>query len=114
MKNSSLLDAIFLKNQLDEIMSNLDQKHPQEKFDRAIVDSLLQEQPSDRNLAELGRLIIRYRNFPGARDIQQDLALVLERWQLTEEELYAKTRVLHAQGNVYRRQSQGDGRQDWT
>jgi hypothetical protein len=95
-------------------MSNLDQKHPQEKFDRLIVDNLLQESSSDRNLAELGRLIVRYRNFPGARDIQRDLILVLERWQLTEEELYAKTRLLHAQGTVYRRQSQDDGRQDWT
>jgi hypothetical protein len=95
-------------------MSNLDQKHPQEKFDRNLVDNLLQEPASDRNMAELGRLIVRYRNFPGARDIQRDLILVLERWQLTEEELYTKTRLLHAQGNVYRRQSQDDGRQDWT
>ncbi|MGF1541098.1 MAG: DUF3288 family protein [Pleurocapsa sp.] len=95
-------------------MSNLDQKHPQEKFDRAIVDNLLQEPPSDRHLAELGRLIIRYRNFPGARDLQRDLAMVLNRWQFTEEELYSKTRVLHAEGKVYRRKSQDDGRQDWT
>ena len=95
-------------------MSNLDQKHPQEKRDRAIVDNLLQEQPSDRNLAELGRLIIRYHNFPGARDIQQDLEIVLNNWQLTEDELYAKTREIHAQGTVYRRRTQDDGRQDWT
>ncbi len=95
-------------------MGNLDQKHPQEKRDRAIVDSLLQEQPSDRNLAELGRLIIRYHNCPGARDIQRDLGIVLNNWQLTEDELYAKTRAIHARGMVYRRQSKGDGRQDWT
>lgn len=95
-------------------MSNLDQKHPQEKRDRAIVDSLLQEPPSDRNLAELGRLIIRYRNFPGARDIQRDLEIVLNNWQLTEAELYAQTREIHAQGKVYRRQTKDDGRQDWT
>ena len=95
-------------------MSNLDQKHPQEKSDRLVVDSLLSEKPSDRNLAELGRLIIRYRNFPGAREIQRDLQIVLNNWQLSEAELYAKTRVIHATGNVYRRQNTGDARQDWT
>ena len=95
-------------------MSNLDQKHPQEKTDRAVVDSLLSGEPSDRNLAELGRLIIRYHNFPGAREIQRDLRLVLNNWQLTEAELYAKTREIHSHGDVYRRQNTGDARQDWT
>ena len=85
-----------------------------ERRDRATIDNLLQEEPSDRNLAELGRLIIRYRNFPGAREIQRDLGIILNNWRLTEEELYTKTRAIHAQGTVYRRQSKGDGRQDWT
>ena len=95
-------------------MSNLDQKHPQEKSDRLVVDSLLSKEPSDRNLAELGRLIIRYRNFPGAREIQRDLQVVLDNWQLSEAELYVKTRAIHATGNVYRRQNTRDARQDWT
>ncbi len=95
-------------------MSNLDQKHPQAKSDRAIVDNLLAAEASDRNLAELGRLIIRYRNFPGAREIQRDLQVVLNNWQLSEAELYAKTRAIHATGNVYRRQNTEDARQDWT
>ena len=95
-------------------MSNLDQKHPQESRDRAIVDSLLQGEPSDRNLAELGRLIIRYRNFPGAREIQRDLTIILNNWQLTETELYAKTRAIHERGTVYLRQTADNGRQDWT
>lgn len=95
-------------------MSSLEQKHPQEKGDRAIVNSLLSESPSDRNLAELGRLIIRYRGFPGARDIQRDLQVILNNWQLTEEELFAKTRAIHATGAVYQRKSTGDTRQDWT
>ncbi|MDJ0568476.1 MAG: DUF3288 family protein [Pleurocapsa sp. MO_192.B19] len=94
---------------------NLDQKHPQNKKDRATLDGLLKVQldPSDRNLVELARLIIRYRNFPGARDIQKDLQIVLNTWQLTEEELYAKTRVIHAAGMVYRRTATGE-QQDWT
>ena len=97
-------------------MGNLDQKHPQEKRDRPTIDSLLQVtvEPSDRDLVELGRLIIRYRGFPGARDIQRDLETVLNTWQLTEEQLYAKTRQIHASGNVYHRQGTSDSRQDWT
>ena len=94
---------------------NIDQKHPQNKKDRLSVDTLLkvQSEPSDRELVELARLIIRYRNFPGARDIQRDLKVVLDNWQLTEEELYSKTRAIHALGTVYRRTATGE-QQDWT
>ena len=95
--------------------ANVDQKHPQNKKDRAIVNSLLQveSQPGDRELVELARLIIRYRDFPGARDIQQDLKTVLDRWELGEENLYRKTRAIHAEGTVYRRTATGE-QQDWT
>ena len=94
---------------------NVDQKHPQNKKDRATVDSLLQvtSNPGDRDLVELARLIIRYRDFPGARDIQRDLRSVLVNWQLEEEELYRQTRIIHAQGMVYRRTAKGE-QQDWT
>lgn len=94
---------------------NIDQKHPQNQKDRLTVDNLLAtpSNPSDRELVELARLIIRYRDFPGARDIQRDLQVVLDTWQLTEEELYAKTRAIHALGMVYRRTATGE-QQDWT
>jgi hypothetical protein len=94
---------------------NVDQQHPQNQKDRLTVDQLLQAQsdPGDRELVELARLIIRYRDFPGARDIQQDLKVALNNWHLTEEELYSKTRVIHAQGTVYRRTAEGE-QQDWT
>ena len=94
---------------------NADQKHPQNQKDRLTVDQLLQAQsnPGDRELVELARLIIRYRDFPGARDIQQDLQVALNNWHLTEEELYTKTRAIHAQGTVYRRTAEGE-QQDWT
>ena len=91
-----------------------DQQHPQEKKDRAIVNRLLQEEVKDLNLAELARLRIRYLNFPGAREIQQDLDLLLQKWQLTEEELFEKTRQLHAKGKVYQRQTTGENQQDWS
>ena len=94
---------------------NLDQNHPQNKKDRLTVDHLLttQSDPNERELVELARLIIRYRNFPGARDIQRDLKVALDNWKLTEEELYAKTRVIHGGGMVYRRTATGE-EQDWT
>ncbi|WP_019500557.1 DUF3288 family protein [Pseudanabaena sp. PCC 6802] len=88
-----------------------DQEHPQYFGDRQIVNTLLQAEPSDRNLADLARLCIRYQGFPGARDIQADLLKVLARWKLTEEELFAKTREIHATTKVF--SSHNDGRDDW-
>ncbi|MEA5512001.1 DUF3288 family protein [Crocosphaera sp. UHCC 0190] len=90
-----------------------DQQHPQEKADREVINRLLTEEPNHHNLAELARLRIRYRNFPGARQIHRDLELILQQWQLTEEELFETTRQLHESGKVYRRQ-QGDDIQDWS
>ena len=89
-----------------------DQEHPQYRGDRAIVNRLLNEDASDYNLAELARLIIRYKGFPGARDIQRDLDKALNKAGLTEEELYAKTRALHAQGGIYH--DLGRNREDWS
>jgi hypothetical protein len=90
-----------------------DQQHPQEKQDREIVDRLLSDNPDPLNLANLARLRIRYRNFPGARDIQRDLDILLERWQLSEEQLFEQTRQLYAKGQLDRRR-QSDEQQDWS
>ncbi|MEM6521848.1 MAG: DUF3288 family protein [Cyanobacteria bacterium P01_D01_bin.71] len=89
-----------------------DQDHPQYRGDRATVSQILQEEVTDFNLSELARLIIRYKGFPGARDIQRDLDKALKKIGLTEEELYAKTRQLHAQGGIY--QNLGRNREDWS
>jgi hypothetical protein len=95
-------------------MDNQEQKHPQAQRDRATADSLLQGEPTDFNLAELGRLIIRYRGFPGAKEIQQNLNNILANWQLTEETLFAKTRQIHAAGTIYRQKGKDEAQQDWT
>lgn len=95
-------------------MSNQDQIHPREKSDRAVIDNLLTAEPDDYHLVELARLRIRYHNFPGAREIQKDLDRVLQQWQLTETELYDKTRQIHALGQVYRRRVKDKDQQDWT
>ncbi|MCY7333092.1 MAG: DUF3288 family protein [Pseudanabaena sp. CAN_BIN31] len=89
-----------------------DQRHPQYTKDRQIANELLtQTAPKNRDYAELGRLIIRYKDFVGARDIQADLLKVLNNWQLTEEVLFAKTRDIHAIGKVY--MAEGEGQDDW-
>jgi hypothetical protein len=92
---------------------NKDQQHPQEKHDKELVERLLREQPGDRHYAELARLRIRYRGFPGAREIQRNLDAVLQRWQMTEEQLFELTRKLHATGKVYKPGS-SQGQDDWT
>ncbi len=91
---------------------NKDQQHPQWSNDRQIVNTLLDSQPTDYNLAELARLRIRYQNFPGARDIQADLDKVLSQWQLTEATLFEKTRQIHQTAQVYR--GRGSQREDWS
>ena len=90
------------------------QKHPQEKEDRQVVNQLLAaKQVGDFELTELGRLLIRYQNFPGAREIQQDLQKLLQNWQLTQEELFFKTRKIHHSGSL-RAGSIDQEQQDWS
>lgn len=96
----------------DDASKTKDQQHPLWSRDRAIVDTLLSGDPSDYNLSELARLRIRYRGFPGARDIQADLEKVMERWQLTEDALYERTQQIHTTSQVYRGQSRKQ--EDWS
>lgn len=89
-----------------------DQQHPLYSGDRQIVSTLLNEQPTDFNLAELARLRIRYQGFPGARDIQADLDKVLQQWRLTEAALFEQTRQLHETSQVYK--GRAAQREDWS
>lgn len=90
-----------------------EQQHPLWRQDRQVTDRLLAGEPTDFHLAELARLKIRYRGFPGARDIQSDLDKLLQRWNLTEETLFAKTRQIHAGEPVY--QVRGNkNEEDWS
>ena len=89
-----------------------DQKHPLAHIDQEIVKNLFVEGATDYNLTELARLRIRYRNFPGARDIQQDLETILRQWKLTEDELYEKTRQIHSLGTVYKKNN--ESQEDWS
>ncbi len=91
---------------------NQNQQHPQWAIDRLTADQILQGELSDLALVELARLKIRYQGFPGAQDIHDSLAQALQRWGLTEAELFARTRAIHAQQKVYR--TTGEDIEDWT
>jgi len=89
-----------------------EQQHPLWYKDYPIVSQLLQAEPTDYNLAECARLRVRYQGFPGARDLQRDLDQVLSRWQLSEVQLFERTRSIHQVGKVYR-STEGD-QEDWS
>lgn len=80
-------------------MGSTDQSHPLYASDRDTVDRLLAAQtPSDADLIDAARLLMRYQGFPGARDLQEDLAKALRLWGLDRDGLQARTRALWAGG----------------
>lgn len=89
-----------------------DQQHPLWNADRQILNALLSSEPTDYHLAELARLKMRYQGFPGARDIQDDLDKALAHWQLTEDQLFEKTRQIHQSTQVYKGHS--NKKEDWS
>ena len=90
------------------------QQHPQEKEDRQVVNQLISaKEIGDFELTELGRLLIRYQNFPGALELQRDLQNLLQNWQLTQQELFVKTRTIHACGSL-RTHNSDQEQQDWS
>lgn len=75
------------------------QAHPLHATDRDLVDGLLAaEQPSEAQLVDLARLFMRYQGFPGAQDIQDDLARTLRLWGLSREDLHRRCRAIWAAG----------------
>lgn len=76
-----------------------DQTHPLHALDREVVDRLLAvATPADADLVDAARLLMRYAGFPGAADLQEDLAKLLRLWGLGREELHARTRAIWAAG----------------
>lgn len=77
----------------------MDRKHPMYEQDRPIVDRLLAaNQPSEADITDCARLMMRYLGFPGARDIQQDLARSVSNWRMDTDQLYRRARKLWASG----------------
>jgi hypothetical protein len=76
-----------------------EQSHPLHAIDRDCIDRLLAVQsPADEHLVDLARLLQRYRGFPGAHDLQDDLARLLRLWGLDQDELFARTRAIWVAG----------------
>ena len=76
-----------------------EQIHPLHDSDKEIVDSLINKSnPNDFDLINLARLIKRYQNFIGEKDLKADLEKILNFWNLTEELLFSKTRLLWTSG----------------
>ena len=76
-----------------------EQTHPLYMSDRSTVDRLLaKSSPDSEDLIDLARLFIRYEGFEGAFDIKSDLLKSLKAWDLTKDDLNAKTRLIWEKG----------------
>ncbi len=76
-----------------------EQHHPLYGTDRELVDALLAtQQPSDGQLVDLGRLLMRYDGFPGALDLQDDLEKTLRLWGLSLRGAQQRCRAIWAGG----------------
>ena len=72
-----------------------EQIHPLHDTDKEIVDSLvIKSIPDDFDLINLARLIKRYQNFIGEKDLKNDLEKILSFWKISEESLFSKTRII--------------------
>ena len=76
-----------------------EQIHPLHDSDKEIVDSLIiKNSPDDFDLINLARLIKRYQNFIGEKDLKADLEKILTFWKISEESLFSKTRIIWSNG----------------
>ena len=72
-----------------------EQIHPLHDSDKEIVDSLIiKNNPDDFDLINLARLIKRYQNFIGEKDLKADLEKILTFWGISEQSLFSKTRII--------------------
>jgi hypothetical protein len=89
------------------------QNHPMYGTDRRIVDRLLAaSRPNEADITDCARLLMRYLGFPGANDIQQDLARSLANWRMDADQLYRQARKIWGSGwrpQVHADQEVGSG-----
>ena len=72
-----------------------DQIHPLHDIDKNIIDALVVKQiPADIDLINLARLINRYKNFPGEKDLKNDLKKIIKFWNSSEELIFERTREI--------------------
>ena len=78
---------------------NETQNHPLYSTDRENLDRLCSvETPTSNNFVELARLLIRYKDFKGADDLNKDMEKILKKWKLNQEKLEEITRKLWSEG----------------
>ncbi|EAQ68773.1 hypothetical protein SynRS9909_01092 [Synechococcus sp. RS9909] len=77
-----------------------EQVHPLYRTDRDSVDALLGHtgDPGPEQLTRAAMLMIRYKDFPGAQDIRDDLERCLTLWSLKQEDLNLRCREIWASG----------------
>ena len=72
-----------------------EQIHPLHETDKQIIDSLIvKKEPNDFDLINLARLINRYGDFHGEKDLKDDLEKILNFWGITRTQLFSKTRII--------------------
>ena len=75
------------------------QNHPLYSTDRENLDRLCAiETPGDLDYVELARLILRYKDFNGAEDLNLDMKKILNKWNLNQEKLEIITRKIWSEG----------------
>ena len=79
---------------------NTGQTHPLYATDRDQVDALLghQGEPGPEQLTTAARLVMRYRDFPGADDIKDDIQKAVRAWGLDLDSLNARCREIWMSG----------------
>ncbi len=78
---------------------NKEQNHPLYLVDRDHLNKLLAKiSPDDQDLVDLARLLIRYKGFPGAEDLQLDMQKILNLWGMTQDSLNDRTKQIWQKG----------------
>lgn len=76
-----------------------EQNHPLYLVDRDHLNRLMaKDSPEDQDLIDLARLFIRYEGFPGATDLQSDMAKILNLWGISKESLNSRTKDIWEKG----------------
>ena len=75
------------------------QNHPLYSTDRENLDRLCAiDSPASIDFVELARLLIRYKDFVGADDLNADMEKILKKWRLSRDELENITKRIWSDG----------------
>ena len=75
------------------------QNHPLYLTDRENLDRLCGiDSPASIDFVELARLLIRYQDFKGAEDLNEDMEKLLKKWRINRDNLEVITRKIWSEG----------------